>query len=206
MFYEFLPWCFALTFGKCLSHWCGQPLSRRGSICLCRGWPRGSPGPVRSGSPCWRWKWAHVDSGSGVWPAAANQIDTCIRGTVMCQLSYLKVWVTITMQWRSRKRDVARRLQRSNSEAKGGFGESAKLQKGTIRFVESVCPCVLLPARNNTAPTLFVQLHTAALRLIVRSSWDVPTFATKRLHTCHHARTPSGGRWNCGREMSGNVA
>jgi hypothetical protein len=37
----------------------------------------------------------------------------------------------------------------------------------------------------------------------VRSELDVPTFATRRLHACHHARAPSGGRWNCGREMSG---
>jgi len=37
-------------------------------------------------------------------------------------------------------------------------------------------------------------------RLIVRSRLDVPTFATTRLHACHHARVPSGGRWNCGRE------
>jgi hypothetical protein len=44
------------------------------------------------------------------------------------------------------------------------------------------------------------------LRLIVRSGLDVPTFATRRLHACHHARAPSGGRWNCGREMSGNFA
>ena len=42
------------------------------------------------------------------------------------------------------------------------------------------------------------------LRLIVRSGLDVPTFATRRLHACHHARAPSGGRWNCGREISGN--
>jgi hypothetical protein len=49
---------------------------------------------------------------------------------------------------------------------------------------------------------LFIQLRTAALRLIVRSWLDVPTFATRRLH----ARAPSGGRWNCGREMSGNFA
>ena len=41
-------------------------------------------------------------------------------------------------------------------------------------------------------------------RLIVRSGLDVPTFVTRRLHACHHARAPSGGRWNCGREMSGN--
>ena len=53
---------------------------------------------------------------------------------------------------------------------------------------------------------LFIKLHTAALRLIVRSWLDVPTFATRRLHACHHARAPSGGRWNCGREMSGNFA
>jgi len=52
---------------------------------------------------------------------------------------------------------------------------------------------------------LFIQLRTAALRLIVRFWLDVPTFATKRLHACHHARAPSGGRWNCGREMSGNL-
>jgi hypothetical protein len=46
---------------------------------------------------------------------------------------------------------------------------------------------------------LFIQLRTAAWRLIVRSWLDVPTFATRRLHACHHARAPSGGRWNCGR-------
>jgi hypothetical protein len=34
----------------------------------------------------------------------------------------------------------------------------------------------------------------------VRSELDVPTFATRR----RHASAPSGGRWNCGREMSGN--
>jgi hypothetical protein len=42
-----------------------------------------------------------------------------------------------------------------------------------------------------------------SLSLIVRSWLDVPTLATRRLHTCHHARTPSGGRRNCGLEMSG---
>jgi hypothetical protein len=31
-------------------------------------------------------------------------------------------------------------------------------------------------------------------RLIVRSGLQVPTFATRRLHACHHARAPSGGR------------
>jgi hypothetical protein len=43
-------------------------------------------------------------------------------------------------------------------------------------------------------------------RLIVRFGLDVPTFATRRLHACHHARAPSGGRWNCGREMSDNFS
>ena len=55
----------------------------------------------------------------------------------------------------------------------------------------------------------YFQLSTYALqpsRLIVRSGLDVQTFATRRLHACHHARAPSGGRWNCGREMSGNFA
>jgi hypothetical protein len=37
----------------------------------------------------------------------------------------------------------------------------------------------------------------------VRSWLDVPSFATRCLHACHHARAPSGGRWNSGREMSG---
>jgi len=53
---------------------------------------------------------------------------------------------------------------------------------------------------------LFIQLRTAALRLIVQSWLDIPTFATRRLHACHHARAPYGGRWNCGQEMSGNFA
>jgi hypothetical protein len=53
---------------------------------------------------------------------------------------------------------------------------------------------------------MFVQLRIASLKLIVRSWLDVPTFTTRRLHACHHARTPSGGRRNCGREMSVNFA
>ena len=45
--------------------------------------------------------------------------------------------------------------------------------------------------------------HCSLLRLIVRYGLEVPTFATRRLHACHHARAPSGGWWNCGREISG---
>jgi hypothetical protein len=40
----------------------------------------------------------------------------------------------------------------------------------------------------------------------VRSLLDVPTFATRRFHPCHYTRAPSGGRWNCGREISENFA
>jgi hypothetical protein len=46
-------------------------------------------------------------------------------------------------------------------------------------------------------------IHCSLLRHIVRSGLDVPTFATRRLHACHHARAPSGGRSNCAREISG---
>jgi hypothetical protein len=54
--------------------------------------------------------------------------------------------------------------------------------------------------------SLFSTTHCSLLRLIVRSGLEVPTFATRRLHACHHARAPSGGRWNCGRKMSENFA
>ena len=37
----------------------------------------------------------------------------------------------------------------------------------------------------------------------MRSGLDIPTFATRRLHACHHARALSGGRWNFGQEISG---
>jgi hypothetical protein len=50
---------------------------------------------------------------------------------------------------------------------------------------------------------IYTTTHCSLLRLIVRSGLDVPTFATRRLHACHHARAPSGGKWNCGRDMSG---
>ena len=54
-------------------------------------------------------------------------------------------------------------------------------------------PCILC---------LFSITHRSLLRLIVQSGLEVPTFATRRPHECHHAKAPSGGRWNCGREMS----
>jgi len=45
----------------------------------------------------------------------------------------------------------------------------------------------------------YFQLRTATLKLIVRPSLDVPTFATRRLQAYHYARAPSDKSWNCGR-------
>jgi len=61
---------------------------------------------------------------------------------------------------------------------------------------------------KGTKKIIIIVLNYAlqTLRLIVRSRLDVPTFATRRLQACHYARAPSGRRWNCGREMSGNFA
>jgi len=73
--------------------------------------------------------------------------------------------------------------------------------------LEELAPFIFLWKTGTYIPVfLFIQLRTAALRFIVLSWLDVPTFATRRLHACHHARAPSGGRWNCGREVSGNFA
>jgi len=65
------------------------------------------------------------------------------------------------------------------------------------------------PLNVKVVTQVFILIFNYALqplRLIVLSGLDVPTFATRRLHACHHARAPSSGRWNCGREMSGNFA
>jgi len=59
---------------------------------------------------------------------------------------------------------------------------------------------------TNRSLLLFFNYTLQPLRRIVRSWLDVPTFATRRLHACHHVRAPSGRRWNCGRKMSGNFA
>jgi len=56
------------------------------------------------------------------------------------------------------------------------------------------------------AVLLFPTYALQPSRFIVRSGLDVPTLATRRLHACRHARAHSGGRWNCGREMSWNFA
>jgi hypothetical protein len=53
---------------------------------------------------------------------------------------------------------------------------------------------------------IIFNLRTAAFKAYVPPGLDVPTFATRRLHAFHHARALSGGRWNCGQEMSENFA
>jgi len=62
-------------------------------------------------------------------------------------------------------------------------------------FPQTACPPVFV--------IIIIVFNLTPSRLIVRSGLDVSTFATRRLHSCHHARVPSGGRWNCGPEMSG---
>jgi hypothetical protein len=48
----------------------------------------------------------------------------------------------------------------------------------------------------------FLTTH-CSLRLIVRSELDIQTFTTRRFHAYHHARAPSGRRWNCGEKCPG---
>ena len=57
-----------------------------------------------------------------------------------------------------------------------------------LTFCDSTCIVLLLFSTYALQPS----------RLIMRSGLDLPTFTTRHLH----ARAPSGGRWNCGREMS----
>jgi hypothetical protein len=95
--------------------------------------------------------------------------------------------------------------------------ESLILSFPKVAQIPSESPCI---SRNNifciTHNTAYVLIkvpyfiykttHCSLLRLIVRSALDVATFATRRLHACHHARAPSGVRWNCGREISGKFS
>jgi hypothetical protein len=76
-----------------------------------------------------------------------------------------------------------------------------------IRFWVHVVMSFRGTSPTSCLPTVInFQLRTAALGLIVRFGLDVPTFATRGLDAFRHARAPSGGRWNCGREMSVNFA
>jgi len=85
--------------------------------------------------------------------------------------------------------------------APGPVWTGAKNLVSTWIYVNIMCvtlQCIIF--------NLFSTYTLQPSRLIVRSALDVPTFATRRLHACHHARAPSGGRWNCGRETSENFA
>jgi len=88
------------------------------------------------------WNTSTTDIGAGT---DTNFIGACtpaLRCAMTYQLSYLMVWFSTTMQWRSRKCDITRRPQSNDSEANWFYGEFAILRKGTISFVESVCPSV----------------------------------------------------------------
>jgi hypothetical protein len=90
---------------------------------------------------------------------------------------------------------------------KPGIPESTNWTQHLTIFVQILAITELIIMPDYLQP--FYLFSTYALqpsRLIVRFGLDVPTSATRRLHACHHARAPGGGRWNCGREMSGNFA
>jgi hypothetical protein len=76
---------------------------------------------------------------------------------------------------------------------------------GIRQIDQNVSLLLMIRIQNVTIYVMFLSTH-CSLRLIVRSELDVVIFATRRLQACHHARAPSGGRWNCGREISGNFA
>ena len=75
-------------------------------------------------------------------------------------------------------------------------GFTSPLKEGVLRIFFPKIPTALAGFEP-------ANLGTKGQRLIVQSGLDLSTLATRRLHACHHARVPSGGRWNCGREMSG---
>jgi len=84
-----------------------------------------------------------------------------------------------------------------------GNGQFGSMDRQNVSADESI------QFKTRHSLSLLLLFSTYALqpsRLIVRSGLDIPTFAIRRLHACYHARPPSGGRWNCGREMSGNFA
>jgi len=85
-------------------------------------------------------------------------------------------------------------------------GVDSKTNHGKVKRGKTVTYCQ--PNHKSETNVFMFNFNYALqpLRLIVRSGLDVPTFATRCLYACHHARAPSGGRWNCGREMSGNFA
>jgi hypothetical protein len=78
------------------------------------------------------------------------------------------------------------------------------MAKITVKYMQLLY--VKLVSASGLCLCLILNYALQSSRLIVRSGLDVPTFATRRLHACHQARAPGGGRWKCGREMSENFA
>ena len=93
--------------------------------------------------------------------------------------------------------DVSRKTDAHNVQNKEAIN-SSELSPFPYRDCKS--PHII---RTHLSIVMFFTTH-CSLRLIVRYELDVPTSSNRRLHACHHARAPSGGRWNCGREMSEN--
>ena len=75
------------------------------------------------------------------------------------------------------------------------------LEVWILRHSKNVFRYVQVPFKAVFTVYIF-NLHTAAFKaycaIWVRSS----NFRHQASPACHHARAPSGGRWNCGREMS----
>ena len=83
-------------------------------------------------------------------------------------------------------------IDRTTERGCGVWNTGSSTRFALLRILYSRHPLELL---------LFSTYALQPSRVIVRSGLEVPTFAARRLHACHHARAPSGGRWNCGREM-----
>jgi hypothetical protein len=62
-----------------------------------------------------------------------------------------------------------------------------KFRKNPVKFLPMM---ILLFFNVVKFPILFFNYALQPLRFIMRSGLDVPTFATRRLHSCHQARAP----------------
>ena len=156
-------------------------------------------------------QWKIAVTPSGIKPASFWLVAQCLN-----QLHHnVKIFlVLISVRGWVERRAIVRPEELYKKKFQWHHRESnprpSDLYRSASTNCETACPIKistqLISLTKYTGVCLFIKPRTAALRLIVRSWLDVPTFATRRLHACHHAIAPSGGRWNCGREMSGNFA
>jgi len=146
-----------------------------------------------------------------------SSLTYCYRGTASLQRHRLRKIAALGTRSTSWGFTPAALLGATLTVCRTHYGQSSC---NTVQYTEksghniqlsSVCRAVNM-FTTYRAKQYFIHLFifsTYALqpsRLIVRSRLDFPTFATRRLHACHHARAPSSGRWNRGREMSENFA